>query len=354
MIRSGEAKRILIVQTAFIGDVILATPLAEAVQQVFPDSKIDFLTIPAAAGLLEKNNFIRRVLIFDKRGEQRGLFALWKLAQSLRQERYDLALVPHRSLRSALLVWLARIPERLGFNRSAGAWFFTRRVPYQQKHEVERNLDLLRVFGNDFATPSPKVFWDKSDERFVEQICNSTQTGQWFCALAPGSVWATKRWPAERFMALAGKLIAETGACIYLIGGGSDVALCSRIAAAIEKNCVNTAGKLSLRQSAALLNRCEILISNDSAPAHLGVATRCKVIAIFGPTAPAFGFAPFGDGHLVVEKNLPCRPCSSHGGNRCPIGTHACMLEISVEEIFSRVLTLKNAAPNRKTLEAKK
>jgi len=340
----ASSKKVLIIQTAFIGDVILATPLAEAAHQVFPDCAVDFMAIPAATSLLEKNNFIRRVLIFDKRGAQRGPVALWKLAQALRQERYDLALVPHRSLRSALLVRLARIPERVGFDRSAGAWLLTRRVPYQQKHEVERNLDLLRVFGDDFATPAPKILWDKSDEQIVEQICPDNQNGKWFCALAPGSVWATKRWPAERFMALAGKLIAETGAFIYLIGGGSDVALCSRIAAAMEKNCITTAGRLTLRQSAALLDRCQILISNDSAPAHLGVATRCKVITLFGPTVPAFGFAPFGEGHVVIEKNLSCRPCSSHGGNRCPIGTHVCMGEISVEEVFASVLKFKNIA----------
>jgi len=342
MIRRRQgAKRVLIVQTAFIGDVILATPLAEAAHQVFRDCVVDFMVIPAAASLLEKNNFIRRVLIFDKRGAQRGLVALWKLAKALQREQYDLVLVPHRSLRSALLVRLARIPERIGFDRSAGVWLFTRRVPYQQKHEVERNLDLLRVFSNDFATPSPKVFWDKNDEQVVEQIIKSNQNAKWFCALAPGSVWATKRWPAERFIELARKLIVETEAFIYLIGGGSDVALCSRIAAAMEKNCINTAGRLSLRQSAALLDRCQVLISNDSAPTHLGVATRCKVITIFGPTVPAFGFAPFGDGHVVIEKNLSCRPCSPHGGDRCPIGTHACMRDIAAEEIFSRVLKLK-------------
>jgi len=341
MRRRLGAKKILIVQMAFIGDVILTTPLAEAAPLVFPGCTVDFMAIPAAASLLEKNDFIQRVLIFDKRGQQRGLVALWKLAQTLRQERYDLALVPHRSLRSALLAWLARIPERVGFDRSAGARLFTRRVPYQQKHEVERNLDLLRVFSDDFATPSPKVFWDKNDEQIVEQIFNGAPTGKWFCALAPGSVWATKRWPAERFSELAQKLIRETGTLIFLVGGNNDAALCAQIAVKIGNDVVNTAGRLSLCQSAALLDRCEILISNDSAPTHLGVATRCKVITIFGPTVPAFGFAPFGEGHAVIEKNLACRPCSSHGGDRCPLGTHACMREITAEEVFLRVLKLK-------------
>ncbi len=344
----------MIVQTAFIGDVILATPLAEAAQQIFPGSRIDFMVIPAAANLLEKNSFVHQVLVFDKRGRQRGLAALWKMARRLKQERYDLALVPHRSLRSALLVWLAEIPQRVGFDRSAGAWLFTKRVPYRQKHEVERNLDLLHALNGAIPIPPPKIIWDEADTRIVDSFFDDNIKGRWFCALAPGSVWATKRWPAERFAELARRLIAETGAQIYLIGGPSDVELCARLAREIGEACLNTAGKLTLRQSADLIDRCQILASNDSAPTHLGVATRCKVVTIFGPTVPAFGFAPFGDGHVVIEKNLSCRPCSSHGSKQCPIGTHACMLEISVEEVFARVLTLLNAASihvQNKTLE---
>ena len=351
----ASCKKILIVQTAFIGDVILATPLAEAAHQAFPESRIDFMVIPAAANLLERNPFLHRVLVFDKREKQRGARGLWKMAASLRSERYDLAIVPHRSLRSALLAWLARIPQRIGFNRSAGAWLFTQRVPYRQTHEVDRNLDLLRDLKNNVGACAPKIFWDEADEQVVDRFWRQPPNREWVCALAPGSVWATKRWPENRFSELARRLIAETGAVIYLIGGPGDAALCSHLADEIGKDCVNTAGKLTLRQSAALLDRCQILVSNDSAPTHLGSATRCKVITIFGPTVPAFGFTPFGDDHAVIENNLPCRPCGIHGGNRCPIGTHACMLEISVKEVFARLLALRShfAAAHllRKTLE---
>ncbi len=352
----ASCKKILIVQTAFIGDVILATPLAEAAQQRFPGSRVDFMAIPAAANLLEKNPFVHRVLIFDKRGRQRGLAALWKMAAGLKQEQYDLALVPHRSLRSALLVWLAKIPQRVGFDRSAGSWLFTASVPYKQKHEVERNLDLLRALNGAIPIPSPKITWDEADTQIVDSFCGDSIEGKWFCALAPGSVWATKRWPGERFAELARRLIAEAGARIYLIGGQSDAELCACLAREIGEACLNTAGKLTLRQSSALLDRCQILVSNDSAPTHLGVATHCKVITIFGPTVPAFGFVPFGDGHVVIEKKLPCRPCSSHGSKRCPIGTHACMLEISIDEVFDEVLALLTSASHRsqnKILEVK-
>jgi heptosyltransferase-2 len=212
---------------------------------------------------------------------------------------------------------------------------------------VERNLDLLRALNGTISISSPKISWDEKDTQIVDSFCGDNISGnikgRWFCALAPGSVWATKRWPAERFAGLARRLIVETGAQIYLLGGQSDAGLCARLAREIGEACINTAGKLTLRQSAALLDRCQILVSNDSAPTHLGVATRCKVITIFGPTVPAFGFAPFGDGHVVIEKSLPCRPCSSHGSKRCPIGTHACMLEISSEEVFVKVLALRGS-----------
>ena len=175
-----------------------------------------------------------------------------------------------------------------------------------EKHEVERNLDLLRTVDNTIPIPSPKVSWDETDTQSVDSFCSENiLKGKWFCALAPGSVWATKRWPGERFAELARRLSVETGAQIYLLGGQSDAELCARLAREIGEACINTAGKLTLRQSAALLDRCQILVSNDSAPTHLGVATRCKVITIFGPTVPAFGFAPYGDGHAVIEKNLP-------------------------------------------------
>lgn len=329
-------KKILIVQTAFIGDVILATPLAQAAHAIFAPCTVDFMVIPVAATLLERNPSIHRVLIFDKRGKQRGLAALWRFAKALRAEKYDIAIVPHRSLRSALLIWLARIPQRIGFDRSAGAFFFTQRVRYQEKHEVERNLDLLRPFGKIPEKFKPRVDWDEADAACVAELTKNADSKRIWCALAPGSVWATKRWPADRFAKLANALISELHANVFLIGGQSDAGLCREIQQAAGENCHNLAGLLSLRQSAVLLDRCAVLISNDSAPTHLGVATNCKVLTIFGPTVPRFGFAPYGDGHGVIELDLPCRPCSAHGSQKCPIGTHACMQEILVEEVFTR------------------
>ncbi len=330
--------KLLLLQTAFIGDVILTTPMAQAAHEVLAPCEVHFMAIPGAANVLEKNPHIARVWVYDKRGRQRGLRGLWQLARQLRREKFTHAFVPHRSLRSALLVWLARIPVRVGFNRSAGAFLFNQKIVYEEKHEVERNLDLLRSFGKLTTSFKPIVAWDKSDEARVALLIKETRPTK--IALAPGSVWATKRWPEERFAALAQKLIAETRAEIFLLGGKEDAALCERIQKKVGAYCSNTAGQLSLRQSAALLNDCDVLVSNDSAPTHLGVSTNCRVLTIFGPTIPRFGFAPYGEGHVVIEKDLPCRPCSAHGTKTCPIGTHACMLKIDVDEVFLRVVKM--------------
>ena len=331
-------KKLIIIQTAFIGDVILATPLAQAVHELLAPCEVHFMVIPAAANLLEKHPQIARVWIYDKRGKQRGLRGLWALARQLRRENFTHALVPHRSVRSALLVWLAGIPVRIGFNRSAGAFLFSQKVVYTEKHEVERNLDLLRALVPHVPSSKPAIHWDKNDEARVALL--KKEAARTKIALAPGSVWATKKWPEARFVALAQKLITATHAEIFLLGGKADAALCARIQQGVGAQCINTAGQLSLRQSAALLNDCAVLVSNDSAPTHLGVATNCRVLTIFGPTVPRFGFAPYGVGHRVIERELSCRPCSAHGTRTCPIGTHACMQEIDVEEVFKSIVAM--------------
>jgi heptosyltransferase-2 len=333
-------KNVLIVQTAFIGDVILATALVESVKHKWPDVAIDFVVIPAAANILECNPAVRRVVSFYKRGKHRGIFKLWKFARTLRAERYDLAIVPHRSLRSALLPWLASIPHRVGFDRSAGRWLFTDIVAYRRVHEVERNLDLLKPFGGGMAYP-PKMYWSEDDDKKVGTTLN-TRTRQLtpIVALAPGSVWYTKRWPQEYFEELAESVLDSTRGMVVLIGGSEDAALCTKISAAVGGRCYSVAGELSLRQTAALLNRCTVLVSNDSAPTHLAVASHCRVITIFGSTTPEFGFAPYdpsGTRHAVVEARLSCRPCTDHGRRKCPLGTLECMNSITPGRVVAKI-----------------
>lgn len=340
-------EKVLIVQTAFIGDVILATALVESVKQKWPLASIDFVVIPAAANLLEKNPHLRRVVIFDKRGVHRRSYGIWRFARQLRAENYDLALVPHRSFRSASLVWMARVPLRVGFDRSAAPWAFHHTLVYRQTHEVERNLDLLLPFGGAKELP-PKIYWSAEDATRIDEVLRPQPTdGVPVVALAPGSVWYTKRWPQEYFQELAKRAIDKLGCLVVLVGGQEDVVLCKQIRDAVGSNCLSVAGQLTLRQTAALLQRCEMLVSNDSAPTHLGVAAQCRVITIFGSTKPAFGFAPYdpeGDRHAIFEQSLSCRPCTDHGRRRCPLGTLDCLRLITPERVLAKIAeTFKEA-----------
>jgi len=333
-------EKVLVVQTAFIGDVVLATALVESIKQKWPTATIDFVTNPAAANILEQNPGVQRVISFYKRGKHRGLLRLWRFAKKLRAERYDIALVPHRSLRSALLVRWARIPHRVGFDRSAGRWLFTDKIVYRQAHEVERNLDLLKPFGGGTALP-PKIYWSPEDDKKVDAVlAERTRQLSPIIALAPGSVWHTKRWPQEHFEELANLILDTLNGMVVLIGGKEDAELCRKISVAVGGRCYNIAGELTLRQTAAFLTHCAILVSNDSAPTHLAVAARCRVITIFGSTVPAFGFAPYdpsGNRHAVMETKLSCRPCTDHGRRSCPLGTLECLESITPGRVLAKI-----------------
>lgn len=335
-------KKILIVHTAFIGDVVLATPLIEAVKDLYPESKVDFLAIPATADVLKNNPNLRDVIVYDKKEKDRGLRRSFQVAKQLRRGKYDLAIVPHRSLRSALIVAAAGIKKRIGFDRSAGAFLFTEKAVYHEKfHEVERNLSLLRLSNEEIKKYKPKIYPDKDDIANIEKYLRRVKIrpeGK-FVAIAPGSIWATKRWTEQGFVDVVKMLVEKYSSLhVFLIGGKQDNQLCERIACKFDEHVHNTAGLFSLRQSAFLISRCSVLLSNDSGPMHLGVAAATKVIALFGPTVPAFGFSPYGEGHVVIERaGLYCRPCHIHGPKKCPEGHFRCMKEITADVVFQAV-----------------
>ncbi|HLP14618.1 MAG TPA: lipopolysaccharide heptosyltransferase II [Bacteroidota bacterium] len=338
----GAGTKIVIFQTAFLGDVILTLPVAQALHRAYPHATIDLVTTPQAAGLVKNHPAINSVIPYDKKRSQTGVSGIIEIVSTLRRRSYDIAIVPHRSVRSASIIRLAGIPMRIGFTSSSFRWAYTHRIPYvASRHEVERNLSLLSALNVVVAEKEiPAVYPDANDVRAVEKFLFEQEViGSERCiALAPGSVWNTKRWLPERFTGLAHAL-AHDGWAVFLIGGSEDEQLCRSIAAeASHKNIFLTAGKFSLLESAELLRRCKVLVSNDSAPLHLSVAVGTPVVAVFGATVPEFGFAPYGDINAVVEiKGLACRPCGIHGGHECPIGTFDCMKRIDVNGVLAAI-----------------
>ena len=331
--------RVLVFQTSFTGDVVLTLPVLQALRERLPDVMIDMVVIPSVVPLLAHHPDIHTIIPYDKKRSERGIIAGLSLALALRKKKYDVAIIPHRSIRSALICYLAGIPRRIGFSTSAGRFLLSDVVRYQKdSHEVVRNLSLLAPLG---VSPGGKVlpllYPSAEDVHRVDAFLESFNTHA-MVAVAPGSVWATKRWLPERFGELAGRLTRE-GLTVVLLGGAGDRPIGTIIETIANSNLVvNAMGKLSILQSAELIRRCKVAVTNDSSPLHLAVAMRTPVVAIFGATVPEFGFGPLGDHDVVIETaGLDCRPCAIHGGDRCPISTFDCMKNIQVERVLAAV-----------------
>jgi heptosyltransferase II len=341
------ARRFLVFHTAFIGDLILTLPATQALRNRYPDARIVVVAIPAAAAVLRGHPSIDEVIVYDKRGADRGTGGFFRLVRTLAAQQFDTAIVPHRSLRSALAVAWARIPRRVGFTTSAGSPFLTDRVVYDPgSHETERNLALVAVQGIEaYGDRRPVLPFSATDAAEGDRLlrAHGSDADQVPCvALAPGSVWFTKRWPASYFSTLARELTRK-GIRVVLAGGADDRELCDGIASACVDgpSVVNASGILTLRQSAELLRRCRLVITNDSAPLHLAGAVGTPVFALFGATVPAFGFGPLGPRDRVFGvEGLSCRPCAIHGGNRCPIGTFVCMEQLAPEDVLAAALNV--------------
>ncbi len=329
----------LVIQTAFLGDVVLTTPLLEALAA--RHGPVDVVTTPAAAALLETHPAVRRVIPYDKKGRDAGPGGLVRLARRLRAERYAVAYLPHRSLRTALAAWLARIPQRVGF-ADGWRWLYTEvRWRPRDCHEVDRVLALADFPPTNGAVTqrAPTLGMTAADRRAVDAFLRSNGITGPFVALAPGSIWGTKRWPY--YEKLVGRLVDRVR--VVLVGGPEDADLAEKIVRAVEgdggrRRAVNACGRLTLRQSAEAIRRAALLVTNDSAPLHLAQAVGTPTVAIFGPTVPAFGFGPRGPRDRVVELNgLMCRPCSAHGPQVCPLGHHRCMQSLGVEDVLQAI-----------------
>lgn len=305
-------KQILIIQTAFLGDVILATPVLEELHRLFPEAKIDFLVKKGNESLLKNHPFLNHVFVFDKsKGKWKSMR---KLIGTFRKNNYDLVVNLQRFASSGILTVLSGGKQKFGFKKNPLSLFFTKRFAHEigdGTHEVERNLRLIACFGAITKT-RPKLYPSPED---YAQVSNYQQN-EFYC-FAPASVWFTKQLPKEKWVELS---MQFKGKKIYLLGAPSDNALCEEIKSqSAHSDIVNLAGKLSLLQSAALMEKATRSFVNDSGPLHLASATNAPVTAFFCSTVPDFGFGPLSDDATIQEvKNLSCRPCGLHGYTSCP------------------------------------
>jgi len=337
--------RILIVQTAFLGDVVLTLPLIEVVRQHFPSACVDVLTIPAYAPILQNQPLVDAVLTYDKRGRQKGIKGLLRMMREIRTQGYDLIISPHRSLRSALLVAGSGSPQRVGFRHGLTRWAYTSTVARSTTgHEVERHHQLMTLLSR---TPPDRpgqitLHVQETSRREAEQYFahHGVKDADIVVGMIPGSQWGTKRWPAEQFAALIEQLSARARTHCVLFGAPSDRPIADAIVTACHAPVLDLVGKTALRDLPAYLASCTVVVSNDTGPMHVAAALGKPIVTLYGPTTAALGFSPYGVLWEEASVDLDCRPCDAHGPQRCPLSHWRCMRNLSAEQVANAVQRL--------------
>ena len=311
--------KILIIQTAFLGDVILATSVVSELKNKFPNANIDFLLKKGNESLLANNPKLNSVFTFDKStGKWKSII---RLIRQFRKEKYDLVINLHRFASSGIIAGFSGGKKRYGFKKNPFSFLYTKKFHHtigDGTHEVERNLSLLQEF-NVSKKNCPELFPSDADKQHVQKY----KTNEYYC-IAPTSVWFTKQMPTHKWIELINSLPVSSS--IYLLGAPSDNVYCQKLLnESNAKNVVSLCVELSLLQSAALMKDATRNYVNDSGPLHLASSVNAKVTAFFCSTVPDFGFGPLSDDYETKEvANLDCRPCGLHGHQSCPKGHFKC------------------------------
>jgi heptosyltransferase II len=328
---STGASGALVIQTSFLGDMVLTTPLLTYLARSGP---VDVVATPAAAALLANHPAVRDIIPYDKRGADAGAAGFARLAARLRGCAYTAAYLAQGSVRSGALAAAAGIKDRVGLATSAGRLFYTTRIaPIENTHHAARLLALGTRDPLRAAAPAalrPSLFPGPDERAAVDGVLAGGVHKETLITFAPGSVWATKRWPGYAELAQRMSVLAR----VVVVGAATDRSLAAEIVDATNGAAIDATGRLSLLASAELIGRSSLLVTNDSAPLHLASAMNTPTLAIFGPTVPEFGFGPLAERATVAGREaLACRPCDRHGPQRCPLGHWRCMREITPDAV---------------------
>ncbi len=326
-------KKVLIIQTAFIGDVILATPLITELAKKYPEIEIDFLVRKGNETLLSNQPNINTVFSLDKK--QSKFKQIKHFVKTFRQNQYDEIINLHRFASSGIITVLSKAKKTVGFDKNPLSFLYSLKIKHEignGEHEIVRNLKLIQHHGCSLLA-QPSLLPSQSDYIFVEKYKSNT----YYC-LAPSSVWFTKQLPKEKWIDLINSF--KDNEIVYLLGGPGDKNLCEEIISnSTNVNCQNLAGELSFLQSSALMVDAKMNFVNDSGPLHICSAMNAPVTAFFCSTTPLFGFGPTRETGKVIEANekLDCKPCGLHGYKACPKGHFKCGYTIDLKNIFNNV-----------------
>jgi heptosyltransferase-2 len=332
-----RAEKILIRGVNWIGDAVITLPAIRAVRKAFPDARISLLVKPWVSSLFKENPYIDEIILYDT--------GRLKLIKDLRERRFDVAILLQNAFDAALITWLARIPRRIGYRRDFRGPLLTDAISVgrarEKRHQVYYYLDLLEHIGIKAEDAQPYLHLLYEEREKARETLKGAFGDDYkapIIGINPGATYGpAKRWPAERFAELISRIINELNGRIIIFGSPSEVELANEIVTSASRithhasHILNMAGETDLRELAAFISECDAFVTNDSGPMHMASALFVPTVAIFGSTDPATT-SPFGEGHMVVTKNLPCSPCLER---ECPEGHLRCMDEITVNDVFN-------------------
>lgn len=328
-------KSFLIIQTASLGDVILATPIIEKLHHFFPDARIDFLVKDGYQPLLRNHPYVSNVLVWDK--SEKKYRQLKELIRFIREQHYDTVINVQRFASTGLITVLSGARQKIGFNKNPFSFLFTKKVKHfidrkGSLHEVDRNLKLIEHLTDGKRFPV-RLYPSKKNDAKMSQFKTRA-----YITISPGSLWFTKKYPEERWVEFISEL--DNDLQVYFLGSVEEKELCDKIMKdSGHQMAMNLAGRLSFLESAVLMRDAQMNYVNDSAPMHLASSMNAPVTAIFCSTVPEFGFGPLSDRSFVVQttKKINCRPCGLHGLKNCPKKHFECAYSIKVEQLLEKI-----------------
>lgn len=331
--------RILVRGVNWVGDTILTYPTVQRLKTLFPRSHLTILVPSHLVDLWETFPYVDEIIPFQKR---RGFGSFWhdlKISSSLRQKKFHLAIILPRSFHSAFQVYLARIPTRIGYQDGGRSFLLTHSIPRTEEtlhiHRVHYYQKLTDSLGRAEGSPSPRIFLREEDRRWAEEMLKNLDLldGRFLVGMNPGATYGlAKCWYPDRFGELGRRILSKSKATVLLFGKEEERPVAKEILHHLKQKEIDLTGQTGLLQLAALLERCHLLVTNDTGTMHVATAVGTPVVAIFGSTDPSTT-GPWGDGHVVIKKDVPCSPCLKRV---CPTD-HRCMELITVDEVEEAV-----------------
>lgn len=331
---------ILVINVNWLGDVVFSSPVFKALKVAYPNAKISCLGVPRVRDVLESIEGIDEVIVYDEKGRDWGLIGKIKLVMRLRRGKFDAAFLLHRSMTRALIVFLAGIPVRIGYDAKKRGGLLTQAIAPAPAslHRLDVYANVIEKAGIPVADRHTRLKVDLEGKFSVglklEQY--GLKADERFIVLNPGGNWDLKRWPVENFIKLAQLLLKELPHRVIITGASKDETLAQRLfrGTGSSARVVNLAGQTTLKEMTALLQKAAVVVSVDSGPIHLATSVGAKVVAIFGPTRPELT-GPRGIGQaLILQKDVGCNRNACYY-LQCP--DNVCMQSVTVKDVFDAV-----------------